>query len=406
MNKQIAILGLLLLNSAFVLGGQTKIPENSRIVHIKPGPQDNFSKAVFYLRVPEKVTKPKYILVLLKGINADGSGLLEHKQWLQFASETQAAIVACTLVKKDKKKYDKHNHYAAAQCGSGAALESAIEKLDEAQKGYSLKELPLLIYGFSAGGQFAFGFSCHNPTRMIGFAAGKGGYYYPEAIKGTYKVPGLMISGKKDKPKRKNAIRELFELNRAQGAPWCWMEDKSSHVEANILSVVIPYFKELLRLQLDGDSKKLPDRSKLVGVSVDLEEGKILSDRKAFDADDTDPKQGWLPSRLVFDAWKREDIGVGKYAEQQKARDKTCKKRVRDSVHFPLLARFLSGSRRPLKIFFHCALAPRKSSYAANLFLTPFQKVFNFDETTMPEGPLHSATHPSSYFFRVKITEL
>ena len=38
MNKQIAILGLLLLNSAFVLGGQTKIPENSRIVHIKPGP--------------------------------------------------------------------------------------------------------------------------------------------------------------------------------------------------------------------------------------------------------------------------------------------------------------------------------------------------------------------------------
>ncbi|MCP5115981.1 MAG: hypothetical protein GY953_34565 [bacterium] len=92
MNKQIAILGLLLLNSAFVLGGQTKTPENSRVVHIKPGPQDNFSKAVFYLRVPEKVTNPKYILVLLKGINADGSGLLKHKQWLQFASETGCAV--------------------------------------------------------------------------------------------------------------------------------------------------------------------------------------------------------------------------------------------------------------------------------------------------------------------------
>ncbi|WP_206018793.1 hypothetical protein, partial [Rubritalea profundi] len=26
-----------------------------------------------------------------------------------------------------------------------------------------------------------------------------------------------------------------------------------------------------------------------------------------------------------------------------------------------------------IKIFFRCALAPRKSSYAANLFLTPFQ---------------------------------
>ena len=34
------------------------------------------------------------------------------------------------------------------------------------------------------------------------------------------------------------------------------------------------------------------------------------------------------------------------------------------------------------------------------------QKVFNFDETTLPTGPLHSAKHPSKYFFRVKITEL
>lgn len=34
------------------------------------------------------------------------------------------------------------------------------------------------------------------------------------------------------------------------------------------------------------------------------------------------------------------------------------------------------------------------------------QKVFNFDETTMPAGPLYSAKHPSSYFFRVKISEL
>ena len=314
--------GIALMISTIVLGGQTKGPENSRVVHIKPGAQDNFSKAVFYLRVPEEVTNPKYILVLLPGINADGSGLLKHKEWQQFAKETQAAMVACTFVKKDRKKYDKYNHYSAAQCGSGAALESAIEKLGEAQQGYSLKDLPILIYGHSAGGQFAYGFSCHNPKRMIGFAAGKGGYYYPEAVKGTFDVPGLMISGQQDKPKRKNAIRDLYKLSREKGAPWCWMEDKHGHGAAKNLSVVMPYFRELLRLQLAGESKKFPDRSKLVGVSVDLVKSKIVSGNKVFDANDTNPKQGWLPSKLVFNAWRKEDIGMGKYAEKENSSDK------------------------------------------------------------------------------------
>jgi len=31
------------------------------------------------------------------------------------------------------------------------------------------------------------------------------------------------------------------------------------------------------------------------------------------------------------------------------------------------------------------------------------QQLFAFDETTVPAGPLHSDTHPSTYFFRVQI---
>ena len=87
MRKSLAVLAIVLLNSAIVLAGQNEHSEESRVVSIEPGPEDNFSKAVFYLRVPEKVTKPRYILVLLPGINADGSGLLKHKKWQQFAEE-------------------------------------------------------------------------------------------------------------------------------------------------------------------------------------------------------------------------------------------------------------------------------------------------------------------------------
>ncbi|MCX8497361.1 MAG: hypothetical protein ORN51_14360 [Akkermansiaceae bacterium] len=31
------------------------------------------------------------------------------------------------------------------------------------------------------------------------------------------------------------------------------------------------------------------------------------------------------------------------------------------------------------------------------------QKVFTFDETTMPAGPLHASRHPSAYFFRIEV---
>ena len=85
------------MNSAIVLGGQTERSEESRVARIEPGTRDNFSKAVFYLRIPKKVTNPEYILVLLPGINADGSGLVKHQKWLQFAEETQAAMISCTF---------------------------------------------------------------------------------------------------------------------------------------------------------------------------------------------------------------------------------------------------------------------------------------------------------------------
>lgn len=32
-------------------------------------------------------------------------------------------------------------------------------------------------------------------------------------------------------------------------------------------------------------------------------------------------------------------------------------------------------------------------------------KVFTFDESSLESGPLHSTTHPASYFFRVEITQ-
>jgi hypothetical protein len=52
------------------------------------------------------------------------------------------------------------------------------------------------------------------------------------------------------------------------------------------------------------------------GVAVDLVEKKIVGENVVFGADDTNVKQGWLPSRAVFGEWSKQDTGPQKYAEQ------------------------------------------------------------------------------------------
>ena len=207
--------------------------------------QDNFNEAEFSLRLPDAVQNPKFLLILLTGFNGDSAPLLEDAIWLDFAEEIQAAMIACTF-RSDPHNLDAHAHYSAAQHGSGAALDTAIEQFAEHVDACNFSSLPLLIYGHSAGGQFAYGYSCHQPKRMLGFAAGKGGYYFPEPVADTYDVPGLLISGAKDLERRRQAIRELYEHHHAHGAPWILSEDNYGHEVADTLNLVIPFFRSLV----------------------------------------------------------------------------------------------------------------------------------------------------------------
>ena len=304
---------ILLLSCAFLHA------ETQHTVKITPKDGDNFIVASFNYLVPQKTIKPRYILVLTPGFNGDGGRFLQHQQWRNFAKQSGGAMVACTYIAMPEQTPDEiknYVHYAAAQHGSGAALESAIDQFDELDPAHSLKDLPLLIYGHSAGGQFAYGFTCHNPKRMIGFAAAKGGYYYPEPIEGTYKVPGLLISGGQDLARRKNEIRSLFESHRKQGAPWCWMEDSYGHGTANTLDVILPYFKELLQIRLASDNNALIPVSTRIGVTVDLHTKTIVKN-KAVTAG-----TGFLPSKNIFELWAKQDNGENKYIHSKEQDDK------------------------------------------------------------------------------------
>ncbi len=284
-------------------------------VHIAPGINDNFSKASFDLLVPKKVTSPEFIYVLVPGIDGDGEKLLTNPFFLEFAEKMNAALIACTFKSNDKNN-PKYVPYSAAQHGSGAALESAIRQLAAKNPAYSLSDLPLLIRGFSAGGQFAYGFSCYNPRRIIGFAAIKGGYYYPDPMPETYKVPGLIISGRTDLPRRRAAVRKLFESHREKGALWCWMEDDAGHETNQQSESAVQLYLEgcvRLRLQTVASSKISPEHR---GVTVDLFSKEILHEGVPLGEEVGNPRIGFLPSQDAWQAWSRTDTGSLKYSEQ------------------------------------------------------------------------------------------
>lgn len=311
-------IGLVVTSLIFTLGSCMLQAETHHTVHIAPKEGDNFIAASFSYLVPRKDDNPRYILVLVPGFNGDGRGFLQHQQWLAFAAASGGAIVTCSfkaMPEETTQEIENYVHYAAAQHGSGAALESAIEQFDALDPAHSLKGLPLLIYGHSAGGQFAYGFSCHNPKRMIGFAAAKGGYYYPEPIEGTYQVPGLLVSGEQDLPRRRKEIRSLFESHREHGAPWCWMEDAYDHGTALTLEVILPYFRELIRMRLTANNSALKAIAKNAGVTVDLRTKTMRKDDALILQQGPIVKTGFLPATSVFKIWAQHDTGKRKYIE-------------------------------------------------------------------------------------------
>lgn len=274
---------------------------------VEPGEHDNFSTASFTVK-PEADKPARYLLVLLPGFDKPGDRLIDHPGWTDLARSTGGLLLACTF--KSRPKEEKSIHYAAAGYGSGKALDTAVRRMAEKFPRWIREDLPFLIAGHSAGGQFAYGYSCYNPAGMIGFASIKGGIYFPEPVPETYTVPALLVSGQKDLERRRKAIRRLFETHREQNSPWCWMEEKESgHEPGESLSVVIPFFREILSLRLTekGVLQRIPSGK---GIWIDLNTGKIIGSSARPISGKT---IGWLPSESILEKWMELDSGSVKY---------------------------------------------------------------------------------------------
>ena len=221
---------------------------------------ENFQLAEFRFWNPNLNDDYKGILVLTPGINRDGREAVLDTVWQKFATKHNLIIVASHF-----KNYESNNNlrYRDASKGSGEILLKSIEKYSQEISNKNINELPLLLYGFSAGGQYNFEFASWKPERVISFVVNKGGYYDTAVTSSeTQKVPGIFFIGEDDLYYRNNLILGIYSANRSQGANWTLITEKDTkHSPNNSKDLSISFFESIM-------TKRLKD-NKLIEINSD-----------------------------------------------------------------------------------------------------------------------------------------
>ena len=156
--------------------------------------------------------------------------------------------------------------------------------------------MPLILYGFSGGAQFASRFEEWMPEKVIAWCAYSAGWWdLPSrnavaAPSGFLRPPGIVACGEDDP--RYGASMIYFKQGRAVGKPWLWISlAHTGHSASSVLDdFVAKYFAAVLSWH---DQKSL-------WVDIDLK--KVISSEEAANV----PSQtGWLPSDALLEAWSK-----------------------------------------------------------------------------------------------------
>jgi dienelactone hydrolase len=266
---------------------------------------ENYQLAEFRFWNPNLNDNYNGVLVLTPGINQDGREAVLDSVWQKFAVKHNFIIVGCYF--KNYESTDK-SRYIDASKGSGDILLKSIKKYSKAIFNNDINELPLLLFGMSAGGQFNYEFVAWKPEKVISFVVNKGGYYSTGITSDeSQKVPGIFFIGEDDLYYRNNMILGIYSANRSQGANWTLITEKDTkHSLKNSKALSITFFESVMLKRLRNNV--------LLDISSD-NPLLVFKDRKTFkylnEIEDANFNQWgklnlltiWLPDERFGDIW-------------------------------------------------------------------------------------------------------
>jgi pimeloyl-ACP methyl ester carboxylesterase len=266
-------------------------------------PGANYDKAEFRLWYPEQVKSFRAVLVLVPGSNEDGRSYVNDRFWQTFANRHDIALIGCHFADATHDEFIEK--YANAAQGSGQALLEALVAFSRHSDHPELANVPLLLWGMSAGGEFNYEFTAWRPERVAAFIVNKGGVYFSALLPAAARrVPGLLFVGEQDLEWRKRIITGLFALNRRGGALWALVEEpKVGHVVGRSQEMAAVFFDAILSLRIGSSESaahlaKLDERS---GIVAELAQGSLQ-----LPSDNPDPNRltAWFPTERVARAWR------------------------------------------------------------------------------------------------------
>ena len=243
--KSLSVFCLLAAVSWFVAPAGFAGPDATFDVELPPGP--NFAVAAFRWWHPPDVQALRGVAVLVPGSNSDGRAQVGDPFWQDFARQHRLALIGCWFTDHAHENMNIED-YARAPEGSGAALLEAVDHLPKAAAHPEAATAPLLLWGFSAGGEFNYEFACWKPARVAAFVVNKGGYYFTHlAPAATRAVPGIFFVGGKDEAFRIQSIQGIFAVNRQAGAAWkLSVEPDAGHEQGDTRELAVEFFAEVI----------------------------------------------------------------------------------------------------------------------------------------------------------------
>lgn len=153
-----------------------------------------------------------------------------------------------------------NTNYSRAYGGSGQALLDALTTLAADSGHLEIAHVPLALFGYSMGGQFAYEFAMWKPERTLCFMLNKGGYYYTvnKTTNAARMVPGWLVAGSTDSQFRLDAVSDIASTNRPLGSRWAHaIEWRQGHVVGNTDALFYPLLERVIRTRYPTDQTPL-----------------------------------------------------------------------------------------------------------------------------------------------------
>jgi len=263
----------------------------------------NYLKAEFRCWIPETSDPLRGVLVVIPGQNADGRDYADNSSFQEKCQEWNFALIGCHFTGNTDR------YYSEARGGSGRALEDAMRDFSDQSGKRELANAPMVLFGFSAGAQFAHSMTSFKSNDVIAFVADKGVYYTSRSDAGTYRTPALFLIGEDDtKTESHQNTLKLFTRGKSQRALWAMhteMDRAHQPASSSINEHLFDFVASVVETRMDAERPfAKPTRVRAdAGFYLNRETGEMAnrSDRSA----ESSPDWSWFPTQELAEKIKK-----------------------------------------------------------------------------------------------------